>query len=108
MAAVDILNTICPVSLDTGLASLMISNAAIYVSLYDTIPAARLDLATALYACHLLSQAGYIQPVVSESTEGGVLVSFQQYNLGDKDGVSTWLQEFTKLVPDFFSPQVIL
>ncbi len=96
-----------PDEIDQVLAQQMIDNAVIFVSLYSTIPAERIDLATALYAGHLLSQAGQIGNILSQSFDGGS-VSLQARNLGDKDGTSSWLQEFMKLVPDISSPQVIL
>ena len=96
-----------PVTLDQAQAAQMVDVAATMVSLYPTIPTARIELAKALYAGHLLAQTGVLAPVLSETFDGGS-VSFQAHSLGDKDGSSTWLQEFTKLVPDFHSPGLVL
>ena len=64
MAALEILNNmLLPDEIDQALAQQMIDNAVIFVSLYSTIPAARIDLATALYAGHLLSQTGQVAGV---------------------------------------------
>jgi len=105
--AIYILNAMSPVLLDQTMANMMVDIATTMVGLYPTIPAERRELAKALYAGHLLHQNGVLAPTLSENFDGGS-VSFQAFNLGDKDGSSTWLQEFTKLIPDFHSPDVIL
>ena len=108
MAALEILNNmIKPDTIDQELAQQMIDNAVIFVSLYDTIPVARIELAKALYAAHLLAKQGVLGNIASQSFDGGS-VSLQAINTGDKEGMTTWLQEFLKLVPDAYSPQVIL
>ena len=108
MAALDTLNAmLLPDAIDQTLAAQQISNAAIFVSLYPDIPADRIELAKALYAGHLLSQSGQLQSVTSQSFDGGS-VSYQVSNTGDKEGTSTWMQEFLKLVPSAYSPGLIL
>lgn len=112
MTAIYILNAMSPITLDQDKAAINIEVAAVYVALNnipdDTIGTiSRRELAKALYAGHLFSQSGILSPVLSENFDGGS-VSFQAFNLGDKDGASTWYQEFSKLIPDFHSPMAII